>query len=159
MDPASWCLWVAGAPVSGSILCRRFLLAREGQGCARRISGTAASDRFQSSRSKPVPSQEANKGAMVTAWGSNHLISPLFSRGWNFSHTAVEVVGETLRSLNPDSWLCWLALCLMQNYIWTLSRAPGHRATEDTSRGNAFGEDFLFLFFLSCWINVLSSKC
>ena len=55
---------------------------RPPQGCAKRISGTATSDRFQSSRSKPVPSWEANKGAMVTAWGSNHIISPLFCGGW-----------------------------------------------------------------------------
>lgn len=35
---------------------------------------TAATDTFQSSLSKPLPSREADKGAAVTAWGSNQII-------------------------------------------------------------------------------------
>lgn len=58
------------------------------------MAATAATGIFQSSPSKLLPSREANKGAAVTAWGSNQIISPCLGDKINSSHSAVKVVGE-----------------------------------------------------------------
>lgn len=56
---------------------------------------TAATDTFQSSLSKPLPSREADKGAAVTAWGSNQIIILcLGKKKKKSSHSAVGAVGE-----------------------------------------------------------------
>lgn len=81
-----------------------------------RVAAAAASDTFQSSCSKPLPSGEANRGASVTAWGSDQIIStrlgkktlrPLSSGGG----------GDGLRKPEPRllSWLGRLALRQVQN--------------------------------------------
>lgn len=49
-------------------------VAQEWQGLVRGMAATAATDTFQSSLSKPLPSREADKGAAVTAWGSNQIV-------------------------------------------------------------------------------------
>lgn len=126
MHAATWSLHVAGAPLSGSILCRMPSVAPEWQGCARGMTATAATDTFQSSYSKALPSREANKGAVVTAWGSNPIMSPcLRKKKKNPPTQRWGRWGKPTEAWTLTSLLAlWLALCQMQNYVWTLSTTP-----------------------------------
>lgn len=85
-------------------------VAPEWQGCARGMTATAATDTFQSSYSKALPSGEANKGAVVTAWGSNPIMSPCLRKKKKKSgHSAVGEVRKAYGSLNPDFSLGFVA--------------------------------------------------